>query len=253
MTDLPLIALGGVLGSSHCVGMCGAFALSIGLGSQSVGRNLTRQIIYSSGRIFTYAFLGASAGFAGFWFSRRSSELIHAQSLLSLIAGIVLVIQGVKTLGFVPKWHWSFAKGGHGAACLSGSLVSTFFASPSWHRVFIAGVLNGLLPCGLVYGYLALASSSTSLTQGFATMAAFGIGTVPIMVLTGVGASVFSLTTRRRLFQIAGVCVLLTGILSMARGVEFWHSGDAAKCPGCRSEESSTLLEWPKIFTTSPN
>ena len=65
MNELPLILLGGVLGSSHCVGMCGGFALSIGATAPNVMQNLTRQLIYSAGRVFTYGFLGAAGRLRG--------------------------------------------------------------------------------------------------------------------------------------------------------------------------------------------
>jgi uncharacterized protein len=234
MINLSLIALGGLLGSSHCVGMCGGFALSIGLGSRTLARNVARQLVFCSGRIFTYGFLGAAAGFAGLWLASRSSALVHAQAGLSILAGVLLVAIGLKAIGLVrvrvfTKWLSNAA----GASCLAGGLVGPFLASPRWHHVFIAGLLNGFLPCGLVYAYLALASSTASLPLGLATMAAFGSGTVPLMVFTGAGASVLSLAARRRLFHVAGACVLITGLLAISRGVQFWSAGDTAHCPGC--------------------
>lgn len=233
MTDLPLIVLGGVLGSSHCIGMCGGFAMSIGVGATSVSKNLARQLVYSAGRIFTYAFLGAAAGCAGLWFARQSAHLLHAQALLSLSAGVLLVAQGLITLRLLPTLPWR--AGGKGGACLARSFVAPFRASPRWQFVFLAGVLNGFLPCGLVYGYLALASSTASLPYGIATMAAFGTGTVPVMVLTGVGVSAFSLTARRQLFRVAGVCVLITGLLAISRGARAWSTVDPSHCPACHA------------------
>ena len=236
MSELPLIALGGVLGSTHCMGMCGGFALTVGLGTRGPAANLGRQLVYSAGRIFTYAFLGAAAGFAGFWFAHRSSQLIHAQAFLSLLAGVLLIAQGCLALGLVPGRSMRPASG---ATCLAGSFVRPFLASPQWYHVFVAGILNGLLPCGLVYGYLALASSSASLPYGVLAMACFGIGTVPVMVFTGLGASTFPLAARRGLFRVAGVCVLATGLGAFARGVAFYHSTGDSQCPGCGTAASS--------------
>ncbi|MFO0909083.1 MAG: sulfite exporter TauE/SafE family protein [Isosphaeraceae bacterium] len=240
MKELMLVLLGGVLGSSHCIGMCGGFALTIGVGAPSVVRNFTRQLLYSLGRVFTYAFLGAAAGFAGLWFSRRSIHLIHAQSLLSLLAGGLLILQGLITLGLIPLPTTRFwtPSASSSAGCMAGSLVRPFFASPRWHLVFLAGVLNGFLPCGLVYGYLALATSTASLPYGVATMAAFGLGTIPAMVLTGVGVSAVTLSARRHLFRVAGVCVLITGVLAVSRGAAAWTSDNPAQCPGCRTSAS---------------
>jgi sulfite exporter TauE/SafE len=222
--------------------MCGGFVMTIGLGAKGIRANLTRQLIFASGRVFTYAFLGASAGCAGLWFSTRSSQLVHAQAVLSVVAGVVLVGQGLATLGYWPKATGRFWRTGTSAGgCLAGSLAGPFFASSAWHHVFLAGLLNGLLPCGLVYGYLALASSTASLSRGLATMAAFGLGTVPVMALTGLGAVVLPIMARRRIFRVAGMCVLITGVLAVARGAQFWHAADTptASCPACQGHPTA--------------
>lgn len=234
MIELPLILLGGLLGSSHCLGMCGGFALSIGMGARTVSANLLRQLIFCVGRVFTYGFLGSVAGFAGFWFARRSGTFVHAQAALSVLAGCFLVAQGLLTLGVLPRRMIArFGFGQATAPCLAGSFFAVFLKSPRLTSVFLAGMLNGLLPCGLVYGYLSLASSTASLPSGLATMIAFGLGTVPIMVLTGAGASALSFAARRRLFQVAACCVLLTGLIAIARGVVFWDATFSAACPYC--------------------
>lgn len=235
--DLYLVMLGGLLGSSHCIGMCGGFALSIGIGAANVRGNVVRQLVYSLGRIFTYATLGSFAGFAGLWLAKRTTSLIHVQAMLSLIAGVVLIVQGLKTLGVrLLVIRKKSTSGGSLPSCMSGSLLSQFMRSPRISYLFIAGVLNGLLPCGLVYGYLALASSEANIRTGAATMAAFGLGTIPLMVATGAGASLLSALARKRLFQVAGLCVLITGCLAVERGIHFGWTGPAKQCPGCACE-----------------
>lgn len=243
MIDLPLAVLGGILGSSHCVGMCGAFVLSVGMGARP-GRNLIRQFVYAGGRVFTYAFLGFCAAFAGLWFGRKSGALAEAQGVLSLAAGAFLIVQGLAALGVPPPWRRRRTGGAGSAACLAGSFARPFLMSPRLESVFAAGVLNGFLPCGLVYGYLALASSTASFALGPVLMAAFGLGTVPVMVLTGLGASALSLAARRRLFRVAGICVVATGLLAVGRG---WTAlsragdGDGPSCPACESREEPSF------------
>jgi hypothetical protein len=239
MTELPLIALGGLLASSHCVGMCGGFAITIGMGSKHLFDNVSRQTIYSLGRVFTYTFLGATAGFAGFWFANRTAQLVHAQAILSIAAGTILIVQALLTLGFIPK-RWLAHKGQ--PVCLLGSFVGPFLASPHRSIVFLAGMLNGLLPCGLVYGYLALATSTARLTSGFQIMLAFGLGTIPIMIVTGISGALLSRTARQRVFQVAAICVLLTGLLAVNRGLLFWNTGLPIRCPGCLSTATNTSI-----------
>jgi sulfite exporter TauE/SafE len=235
MIELPLVLLGGLLGSAHCVGMCGGFALTVGLGARNQAANVRRQLVYSCGRVFTYAFLGSAAGFAGFWFVQQTRALVHAQVGLSLLAGALLTVQGLLALGVFRRRGAGWPGIGPRPPCPAGTLVGAFLSSPRWTDVFVAGVLNGLLPCGLVYSYLSLASSTASLPGGLATMLAFGAGTVPVMVLTGTGSSLLSYAARRGLFQLAAVCVLLTGVLAIARGVAFLEHGHgaSASCPAC--------------------
>jgi sulfite exporter TauE/SafE len=236
MNELPLVFLGGLLGSSHCIGMCGGFALTVGLGARGWTGNLGRQVVYSVGRIFTYAFGGAVAGFAGWRLTQTDLPLIGVQAGLSILAGALLVWQGSAAAGLRLRRRGAAGTGG----CLAQSAFATFLRSPGWHNVFLAGVLTGFLPCGLVYAFLALATSSGNLLTGLTTMAVFGAGTVPVMVATGAGASLLSLAARKWLFRVAAACVVVTGLLSIGRGAAFLIEPDPAACPLCREREAAT-------------
>jgi uncharacterized protein len=232
MIEWPFIFLGGLLGSSHCVGMCGGFAVSIGVGARNLGDNLRRQAIYSLGRLFTYSFLGSISGFAGLWMVHRTASFVNLQAALSVVAGLFLGYQGLLALGAIPRPSWRIL-GRPGPPCLAGEFAGTFLTSPRRCDLFLAGLWTGFLPCGLVYGYLALATSSASVVSGLTTMALFGAGTVPIMTLTGAGASLLSLTARRRLYRVAAVCVFLTGLLTLARGIFAFEATSSICCPLC--------------------
>lgn len=69
--------------------------------------------------------------------------------------------------------------------CLSGGLLGSLLRTPGWQAAFMAGLLTGFLPCGLVYAYLALATSTNDPLSGLTIMIAFGLGTMPLMILTG--------------------------------------------------------------------
>jgi sulfite exporter TauE/SafE len=232
MIELPLIFLGGLLGSAHCVGMCGGFAVSIGLGSRGLADNIARQLVYTTGRIFTYSFLGVVAGYAGFWIAGKSNLWVNAQAALCLIAGVLLLAQGLLALGIVPRRRWPRVQGG-GSVCLVGTFVGPFLTSPRVSNVLIAGVLTGFLPCGLVYGYLALASSSANMGAGLLTMCLFGAGTAPLMILAGAGGSLISHAARRNLMRISAICVALTGLISCARGILFVQIAPAPEVVRC--------------------
>jgi sulfite exporter TauE/SafE len=237
LIELPLVFLGGLLGSAHCIGMCGGFALTIGLGATGWMSNLRRQLVYSAGRIFTYSFLGIAAGYAGLWFANRASLWINAQAALCLVAGLVLAGQGLIALDVIPRRLRTPWPSG-GSLCLARGFVAPFLASSRASDVLIAGVLTGFLPCGLVYGFLALASSSGSVLSGLLTMALFGAGTAPLMVTAGAGASLLSFARRQQLLRISAICVVLTGVVSIARGVFFlriWGVPEIARCVLCGS------------------
>ena len=236
MIELPLIFLGGLLGSAHCVGMCGGFALTIGVGASGLRSNLGRQLVYTLGRVLTYAFFGVAAGYAGLWLAHKAGTLVNVQAGLSILAGGLLMFQGCRALGIIPRRLFA-ATGGGGTSCLAGTFVGPFMTAPGWSNVLLAGVLTGFLPCGLVYGFLTLASSSASVLHGLLTMCAFGAGTAPIMILTGVGGSLLSHSGRRQLLRVSAVCVLVTGLISLARGimfVQFPGSSALDACPFCQ-------------------
>ncbi|MCA9075796.1 MAG: sulfite exporter TauE/SafE family protein [Planctomycetaceae bacterium] len=231
MMELPLVFLGGLLGSSHCIGMCGGFAVMLGIERPSVGRNLVAQLTYSAGRIFTYSALGAIVGYGGQWLSQTASQWINVSAVLCVLAGLFLVSEGLAAAGFRLF--------GRPAASVTGCLMGKQFASllkgPGLQTSFVAGVLTGFLPCGLVYAFLSLAATTEHVGWGAATMAAFGLGTVPLMVTAGVGMSFVQLATRRRLLQLAACCVVVTGLLTVARGAGFLQNsmGPEPASPAC--------------------
>ncbi len=249
MIELPLVFLGGLLGSAHCVGMCGGFALLIGAPARRWSANLARQLVYSCGRIFTYCAFGGVVGYGGLRLAQGLGELVNIQATISIVAGVLLVAQGLMSTGMLQyARHYlrpagathgiavGQVPGGAGMGCLMGGLVGAFLRDARWSHAFLAGVFTGLLPCGLVYAYVALAASTSDLFSGMATMAAFGAGTVPLMVLAGSGSALFSLAGRRRLLMLAAWCVVLTGLLSIARGVGFLElppGSPPTDCPLC--------------------
>jgi sulfite exporter TauE/SafE len=233
MLELPLIFVGGLLGSAHCVGMCGGFALLLGAGSRSLGANLGRQLLYSAGRISTYAVVGAAVGYAGVRLAGMASPLINVQAVLSIVAGVLLVMQGLHAAGWLPQWRVA----GPSAGCPFTGGLGGLLRSRGAAAAFLAGVFTGFLPCGLVYAYLALATSAGGLWQGWLTMACFGLGTVPLMVLTGSGGSLLSVINRQRVLRVAAICVVVTGLISLARGagaLQLRGSSVTSACPLCR-------------------
>lgn len=200
MELLLTAALVGFLGGVHCVGMCGplvgafTFAVSIEV-QRSKTRMAWMQFSYNLGRLLSYVVLGALAGVLGFL-------LIEAGSLLSMqrwllgFAGVWMIILAAWLLGWsalpsrleaiVSGWWSDFAVGWR----------AKLLPVHRTHQAVLMGLLWGLMPCGLVYSTLVLAMSAGSMMGGAGVMLAFGLGTLPNLLL--VGASAFWLARFQR-------------------------------------------------------
>lgn len=239
MFELPFIFLGGLLGSSHCLGMCGGFAVLIGLHSKNRSEAMLSQGLYTTGRLFTYSIIGAVAGFLGSRINFETRYWGNASAVLCIFAGIFLIAQGMKSAGWT-LWNRKVAP--HSQGCLTGSMFREIIRGRSMLSRFLAGVFTGFLPCGLLYAFIALAAATRDLAWGAAIMAIFGLGTAPMMILTGLGGSMLSVALRERVLKVAAWSVVLTGLLTTYRGIGFLshkpESGTAA-CPFCTSAVES--------------
>jgi sulfite exporter TauE/SafE len=232
MIELPMVFIAGVLGTAHCAGMCGPLALMIGGTTGRWPAALLRQIAYTAGRVFTYGTLGAAAGFGGQRLVQTWPGLVNVPALLAVSAGGLLIYQGLLAAGFLRKR----GVGGSATPCLSGGLLSHFLRRSGVSGVFLAGLFTGFLPCGLLYGMLALAMSTHSVLWGGLTMIVFGLGTAPAMMAIGLAGRLINVATRRRLLTAAAWCLAFAGVVSVARGISFISTGDkpVAGCPLCR-------------------
>ena len=192
-----LIFCGGLLGSAHCVGMCGAFALTLAAGERGWARLARRQLVYSLGRVSTYVLAGATLGYAGLRLGLELHTLGNLQGLLAVVAGLMLLAEGAFSAGLVRR-PLANAK-----SCSAATTFASLLRSSDWRAVFVAGLANGLLPCGLVYAYLALACSTGDMLRGALVMASFGLGTVPALLATSLGGSFLTLGLRRRVLHVA--------------------------------------------------
>lgn len=230
MWERLLIFISGLLGSGHCVGMCGAFAVAIGWNTRSPADNFTRQALFSFGRATTYVFLGATVAFVGQRLNLKAPWLNSSQGALSVLAGLLLLLAGLASAGWLPlRWSWI----ARASACPAAEQFRSLLRSPLRINVLVAGVLTGFLPCGLVYGVLALAAATGHVLHGAAVMATFAAGTMPLMIATGMGASLLSVSARTRLLRVAAICVMVMGVMTVARGASSLTAVAGPKGPAC--------------------
>lgn len=194
--------------------MCGPFVVGIGRMRSAGGRPGLTQAGYYAGKTLTYAVMGAGAGGASAAvltiFGSVQRGLTLALGLMLVFTGIVLVLR-MRPFSRIEGAVFS------GLGDAMGRIVRRR-GIPS---AVSLGALNGLLPCGLVYGAVMLAASSASVGGGASVMIAFGLGTVPALVLVTVGSDLLLRSRwRERLVRAGGVFIVLVGLLTMARGSE---------------------------------
>jgi uncharacterized protein len=205
------IALG-LLGSLHCAAMCGPLMLALPFAPGGAGRFIAGRVVYQLGRIATYALLGGLAGIIG-----RSILLAGLQRWLSIALGVAIL------LGFLASKKISVAAPVVRLVANLKSAMSAQLQRRSFRSLLLLGLLNGLLPCGLVYVALAGAVSSGSLLDGLVYMTLFGLGTLPTMLGISLSGKLFPIALRLKLRRAipVGVC-LLAGLLilrGMALGI----------------------------------
>ena len=220
MLDLAAVFLAGLLGSAHCVGMCGGFVALIGVGGgRSAG---VRQGAYFAGKTATYTAFGALSGAAG---GLLADVLGGVAGALAVGLGLAMVVVGLGLCGVA--WGERRVPGAQIAAHF-GPLIGRMVSTGSPPALFGLGAVNGLLPCGLVYGMVAVAASTGSAASGAATMAVFGLSTVPALALTGVLSRRLRPSGRVRMQRLAGVLVVVMGLVTVARGADALGSGGHA-------------------------
>lgn len=230
-----MLAAGGLLGSAHCLGMCGGFVLALGANAGTANERLARQLVYAAGRVWVYVLAGAAAGFTGWRLGLEAGSLVVGQAVLTILAGSLLAFEALASLGWIRR-----PSIGSGSCSLAS--VGSLLRSGRLTAVFAAGVWNALLPCGLLYGYLALAAGSGSVLIGAVVMLLFGIGTVPALTLLGMSGSLVPARFRQRILRVAAVALLISGSWTIYRGfAHFQATADRPACPLCRGGDSISL------------
>lgn len=202
----------GFLGSFHCVGMCGPIALALPVRSSNKLVRMGGALIYNSGRTFTYAIFGGMFGLLG-----KGFVIGGYQQALSIALGVIILV-GL----LMPKsWTSIFSMLPIVNPFVSKlkSALGYLFSLGSLPSLFSIGMLNGLLPCGLVYMAVAGAIATGDMWRGSLFMAVFGWGTVPAMMLVTMAVGAFNLQWRSRIRQAVPVFVGLMACVLILRGL----------------------------------
>ncbi|MGA1226158.1 MAG: sulfite exporter TauE/SafE family protein [Tamlana sp.] len=202
----------GLLGSFHCVGMCGPIAFMLPLDRTNTFKKITQITIYHVGRLLAYAIIGLVFGLLG-----KSFYLFGFQQQLSIAIGILMILVVVIPQQTFNKYNFSKpiykmiskVKSGLGQA-LKKKTTDTFLT---------IGFLNGFLPCGLVYMAVFAAIASYNALNGSLYMVIFGLGTIPLMTTTIYFSNFLKGSARQKIQKVIPVFVILIGTLFILRGL----------------------------------
>lgn len=203
----------GLVGSLHCIGMCGPLALALPVSHTNDGNRLLGGLVYNAGRILTYGFLGLILGWAG-----QFLLPVSWQQTLSIVIGVIILLylflpvkRYTSSFRLVNALNQPFLR--------LRQAMGRLFSRQQFSSLFSIGLLNGLLPCGLVY----LAISSSFITghagKGGLFMIFFGLGTLPLMLATVFFGSYMNQQIRARLRRAVPVFLFVMAALLILRGM----------------------------------
>jgi len=231
--DIISIVTIAFLGSfGHCIGMCGGIVIAyssrkVDAKWSSIMQGIAH-LVYSFGRITTYMLLGAIFGAIGGVAQFNG----YTTAALTIIAGVFMILAGLSLLGkleFLTKLEHSFSS--------SKWYQDTFrqvLQSKSLYSFYILGLLNGLLPCGLVYFFAVTAASTGSPLWGAFVMLIFGLSTIPALFSLGFFTQLLTKSTfRKRMMNLASFIVIIFGLYTIYRGIDFIENPDKSVLNCC--------------------
>lgn len=199
----------GLVGSLHCAGMCGPIAFSLPFNPEAKSGFYLGRILYNSGRLLSYATLGVLTGAFGsaLGFAGLQQELgIIAGSLLILTV-LLTFLQKNRSVPILDRLSQRIRKGFH-----------ALYGTGKNSSLLGIGILNGFLPCGLVYTALAISLAAGTPLKGAAVMVLFGAGTFPMMFILSVSRRFVSLNVWRGFAKWSPFFALLIGVIFILRG-----------------------------------
>lgn len=202
----------GFFGSAHCIGMCGPIAIALPVPQSNVFNFVAGRVLYNLGRIFTYSFLGALFGLLG-------SRIVIAgfQQFTTIILGVIIILVAVTPFRYKAKITQHKLVRKISSPIKSG--IGELFKQGTVPSMFLIGVLNGFLPCGLVYIAIAGAIASGDAVSGMMYMTLFGLGTFPVMFAATIFGRFINLNIRKKLSKAVPVFAVVLAVLFILRGM----------------------------------
>jgi len=202
----------GLLGSFHCVGMCGPIAFMLPVDRSNTVKKITQIAIYHFGRLLAYSIIGLIFGLIG-----KSLYIFGFQQQLSIIIGVLMIL-----VVLIPQQtfnKYNFSRPVYRLISKVKSALGSAMKKKSMDTFLTIGFLNGFLPCGLVYMALFAAIAGGNALNGILYMAVFGLGTIPLMTTAIYFSQFLKGKARQRIQKAIPVFVILIGALFILRGL----------------------------------
>ena len=202
----------GLISSFHCIGMCGPIAMILPVDRNNQARKVTQIITYHLGRLFAYSTIGFIFGMLG-----KGFLLAGMQQKMSIFIGIAMIL-----IILIPEKvvaNYNFSKPIFKVISKIKTTLGSQFKNKSYKSLFTIGLLNGFLPCGMVYVALFGAIAMQSPTLGILYMVLFGLGTVPMMSSIVYLNSFLTISIRNKIQKAIPYVAVFIGIVFILRGL----------------------------------
>lgn len=202
----------GLISSFHCVGMCGAISVMLPVDHHNPIKKFFQLMVYHAGKITAYALIGLLFGLLG-----KGLFLAGIQQQLSIVIGLVIIL-----IALIPERllaEYSITRPLYQIIGKVKSSLGRQFKKRSLSALFTIGLLNGFLPCGMVYMAVFGAMAMQNQTLGTLYMVFFGIGTIPLLMTVAYAQHLISISLRNRIQKLIPVIAVCIGILFILRGL----------------------------------
>lgn len=215
MTLALAVLLASLLGSVHCAAMCGAFTCLYAPGDAPWRRTVGAHAAYNLGRLGAYLTLGVAAGAIGAAV-QRTGVLAGVGNAAAIATAVLLVVWGAHALLVASGARVAAVRPPAGWQRAMGAVLQRVMQRPPVVRAAATGLLTTLLPCGWLYAFVVTAAGTGTPLRAAAVMAAFWVGTLPMMVTIGLGLQRLAGPVRARLPMVSAATILLFGLVSLA-------------------------------------
>ena len=202
----------GIISSLHCIGMCGPIAMMLPVDRTNPSRKALQILVYHLGRLTAYGLLGLVFGLLG-----RGFYLAGMQQHLSITVGVLMIVVVVVPEKVLARYN--FSKPVYKIIAAIKSHLGQQFKRKSVDALFTIGLLNGFLPCGMVYAALFGALAMPNLMSSMSYMFLYGLGTVPLMSAVVYMSQWISQPVRQRIQKLIPVVAVFVGLLFIVRGL----------------------------------